>query len=247
MIDWKEYDAVLFDLDGVLTDTARIHASCWQRAFDDFLREWAERNGEPFQPFDAETDYLRYVDGKPRYDGVRDFLGSRGIELPQGTPQDTPGHGTVCALGNRKNELVGEALASQPIDVYPGSLRLLRELRAVGVKTAVVSSSANCAAILRGAGIQDLFDTRMDGAIAAERGIAGKPAPDTFLAAARDLGVDARRAVVVEDALSGVRAGRAGGFGLVLGIARHDEPDVLREAGADVVVRDLGELEGPGA
>lgn len=242
MIDWKHYDAVLFDLDGVLTDTARIHASCWQRAFDDFLREWAERNGEGFQPFDVEADYLRYVDGKPRYDGVRDFLGSRGIELPQGTPGDAPGHGTVCALGNRKNELVGQALASEPIDVYPGSLRLLRELRAAGVKTAVVSSSANCAAILRGAAIEDLFDTRMDGAIAAERGIAGKPAPDTFLAAATELGTTPERAVVVEDAISGVQAGRAGGFGLVLGVARQGNERALEDNGADRVVRDLEEM-----
>jgi alpha,alpha-trehalase len=244
VIDWKDYDAVLFDLDGVLTDTARIHASCWQRAFDDFLREWSERSGERFRPFDVEADYLRYVDGKPRYDGVRDFLGSRGIELPQGTPEDAPGHDTVCAVGNRKNELVGEALASEPIDVYQGSLRLLRELRAAGIKTAVVSSSANCAAILRGAGIQDLFDTRMDGAIAAERGIAGKPAPDTFLAAARALGVEPARAVVVEDAISGVQAGRDGGFGLVIGVDRKGDAKSLWENGADIVVNDLADMLG---
>jgi beta-phosphoglucomutase family hydrolase len=239
-IAWERYDAVLFDLDGVLTDTAGIHAACWKRTFDEFLRRRA--GGDRFRPFDVETDYRLYVDGKRRYDGVRDFLRSRGIELPEGSSGDPPDAETVCGVGNRKNELVSVALLGGGFEVYQGSVLLVRALRDAGKKTAVVSSSANCAAVLRAAGIDDLFDTRVDGKVAAELDLPGKPAPDAFLEAARRLGVEARRAVVVEDAISGVRAGRAGGFGLVIGVARHEEPGVLLEEGADVVVSDLGEL-----
>ena len=244
-IAWDRYDAVLFDLDGVLTDTAGVHADCWKRTFDEFLSRRADRTGEPLHPFDIESDYRLYVDGKRRYDGVRDFLHSRGIDLPEGAPEDPPEAETVCGVGNRKNVLVNQALKEGGVEVYQGSVALVRALLAAGVKTGVVSSSANCAAVLRAAEIEDLFQVRVDGKVAAERNLPGKPAPDTFLEAARELGVDAKRTVVVEDAISGVQAGRGGGFGLVIGIARHDEPGVLREQGADVVVSDLGELSGP--
>jgi alpha,alpha-trehalase len=240
-VEWTEFEAVLFDLDGVLTDTASIHFACWQRTFDEYLQARPAAGGESFAPF-SKADYLAHVDGKRRYDGVRDFLLSRGVELPEGDPGDAPDRETVCGVGNRKNVLVNEALASQPIDVYPASVALVRDLRRAGVKTAVVSSSANCAAILRAAGLEKLFDARVDGAVAAQRGLPGKPAPDTFLEAARELGVDPARAVVVEDAISGVQAGRDGGFGLVVGIARHDAPERLRREGADVVVSDLEEI-----
>lgn len=244
-IAWEKYGAVLFDLDGVLTDTAGVHAGCWKRTFDEFLRRRADRTGEPFQPFDSESDYRLYVDGKRRYDGVRDFLVSRGIDLPEGAADDPPNAETVCGVGNRKNVLVNEALEEGGVEVYRGSVALVRALRRAGKKTGVVSSSANCAAVLRAAGIEDLFEVRVDGEVAAELDLSGKPAPDTFLEAARELGVDVKRTVVVEDAISGVQAGRNGGFGLVIGIARHDEPGVLRQEGADVVVSDLGELSGP--
>ncbi len=194
--------------------------------------------------FDVETDYRLHVDGKRRADGVRDFLHSRGIDLPEGSPDDPPDADTVCGVGNRKNFLVNEALKEGGVVVYESSVALVRALRDAGKKTGVVSSSANCAAVLQAADIEDLFDVRVDGKLAAELDLRGKPAPDTFLEAARELGVDARRTVVVEDAISGVQAGRDGGFGLVIGIARHDEPGVLRRNGADVVVSDLGELSG---
>ena len=241
---WERYDAVLFDLDGVLTDTAGVHADCWKRTFDEYLRRRSDRTGEPFHPFDIESDYRLYVDGKRRYDGVRSFLQSRGIDLPEGSPEDPPDAETVCGVGNRKNALVNQALEEGGVEVYQGSLALVRALRDARVKTGVVSSSANCAAVLRAAAIDDLFDVRVDGKVAAELSLPGKPAPDTFLEAARRLGVEVERTVVVEDAISGVEAGRNGGFGLVIGIARHDEPDVLRERGADLVVSDLGEVSG---
>ncbi len=236
------FDAVLFDLDGVLTDTARIHSTAWSLMFDEYLAARAEKTGEPFRPFDIDADYHEHVDGKPRYDGVRDFLASRGIELPHGTPDDPPTSETVCGLGNRKNEKVGEAIESQGIDVFEGSLALVKQLRAAGVRTAVVSASANCATVLKAGGIEDLFEARVDGVTLAERNLPGKPAPDSFLEGARVLGVDPSRAVVGEDALSGVQAGRAGNFGLVIGVARKDNAAALAENGADVVVSDLSEL-----
>jgi alpha,alpha-trehalase len=236
------FDAVLFDLDGVLTDTARLHAAAWKRMFDAYLAERAERTGEPFRPFDIGADYVAYVDGKPRFDGVRDFLEGRGIALPEGAADDPPSRETVCGLGNRKNELVNETMASEGVEAYPGSVALVRELRARGMKTAVVTSSGNCDTVLAAAGIADLFETRVDGNDLGELGLAGKPAPDAFLEAARRVGADAKRAVVVEDAISGVQAGRAGGFGLVIGVARKDNAQALAENGADVVVNDLAEL-----
>ena len=238
----KQFDAVLFDLDGVLTDTASLHGAAWKQMFDAFLRARAAAQGEPFRPFDPDTDYGPHVDGKPRFDGVRDFLRSRAIELPEGSPDDPPERETICGLGNRKNVLVTKAIASDGAEAYPGSLALLRYVREAGFRTAVVSASANAAAVLRSVGIIDCFDTRVDGVVLAERGIPGKPAPDSFLEAARELGVVPARAVVVEDAIAGVEAGRDGGFGLVVGVARKGDAEILAEHGAGVVVDDLAEL-----
>ncbi|MDX1390033.1 MAG: beta-phosphoglucomutase family hydrolase, partial [Acidobacteriota bacterium] len=226
------FDAALFDLDGVLTPTADLHAAAWKRTFDGFLRERTGATGEPFVPFDIATDYTEYVDGKPRYEGVRSFLASRGVELPFGEATAPPGFDTVCAIGNRKNQLVNEFIAAGDVEVYPGSLALVRQLRDRGIKTAVVSSSRNCRAVLQATGIEGLFDTRIDGIVAAERGLAGKPAPQTFLEAAKDLGVPPARAVVFEDAISGVEAGRAGNFGLVVGVDRRGDGEALRQHGA---------------
>lgn len=236
------FDAALFDLDGVITDTAAVHARAWKTMFDTYLRQRAEATGVAFEPFTIAGDYRTYVDGKPRYDGVRSFLRSRGIDLPEGTRADPADAETVCGLGNRKNELVNRLLDDEGVVVYEGSVRLLHQLRGDGVRLGVVSSSRNCAAVLTTAGLLDLFEARVDGVVAAERGLAGKPAPDTFLSAARDLGASPERAVVVEDAISGVQAGRAGGFGLVIGVDRDGDPDALRRNGADVVVADLGDL-----
>jgi beta-phosphoglucomutase family hydrolase len=236
------YDAVLFDLDGVITDTASLHAACWKRTFDEYLRKRAARSGGEFRPFDIAGDYRLHVDGKPRPDGVRDFLGSRGIRLPEGTPDDPPEAETVGGLGNRKNALVSAAIEDTGVEPYEGSVRLLHQLRRGGFKVAVVTSSRNCDAVLRAAGLEALFDVRVDGnALQAQR-LSGKPAPDMFLAAARLLGVDPARAVVVEDALSGVRAGSSGRFGLVIGVARKGDAEELRHHGAHVVVHDLAEL-----
>lgn len=238
----ERFDAVLLDLDGVLTDTARIHAACWKTMFDGFLEARAKRSGEPFVPFDIERDYLEHVDGKPRVEGVRDFLRSRGIELPEGSADADVEEDSLHGLGNRKDALVAPALASGRVQAFPGAIAWLHRLREAGFRLAVVSSSHNCRAVLESAGIADLFEARVDGNVADELGLAGKPRPDTFLEGARRLAVAPERGVVVEDALSGVRAGRAGGFGLVIGVARHGDATALREAGADLVVGDLGEL-----
>jgi beta-phosphoglucomutase family hydrolase len=236
------FDAVLFDLDGVLTSTATIHSRCWKEMFDDLLGRRAADEKEPFRPFDIVTDYKLYVDGKPRYDGVRSFLASRNISVPDGTPADPPTAVTVCGLGNRKDELVKAAIDRGEVESYPGSVALVRRLREQGIRTAVVSSSNNCQAVLRAAGIEGLFDARVDGLVSTEFHLSGKPAPDTFLKAAEMLGVSPARAVVVEDALAGVQSGRAGGFGLVIGVDRGGSREALRAHGADVVVGDLGEL-----
>jgi beta-phosphoglucomutase family hydrolase len=234
--------ACLFDLDGVLTQTAKVHAAAWKEMFDGYLRERAERTGEPFVPFDAGADYDEYVDGKPRYDGVRSFLESRGIGLPPGTPDDAPTEETVDGLGNRKNELVLELIRRDGVQAYEGSVRYVRAARNAGLRRAVVSSSTNCRDVLEAAGLIDLFDAVVDGVVAARDGLKGKPAPDTFLAGARALGVEPRQAAVFEDAVAGVEAGRAGGFGYVVGVDRVGHADALRAHGADVVVRDLAEL-----
>jgi alpha,alpha-trehalase len=235
------FGAVLFDLDGVLTDTARVHAASWKKMFDAFLRQRAAATGEPLAPFEMD-DYALYVDGRPRYDGVRGFLKSRGIELPEGSADDPPDRETVCGLGNRKNEMVTELINSVGVDAYPGSVALVRYARDHGLRTAVVSASANCAAVLEEAKIADLFEARVDGIVLKERHLRGKPEPDSFLEAARQLGVEPGRAVVVEDAISGVQAGHAGAFGLVVGVSRKSDEVALAENGADVVVHDLAEL-----
>ncbi|TQM03205.1 HAD family hydrolase [Pseudonocardia kunmingensis] len=238
--------ACLFDLDGVLTDTASVHAAAWKQMFDEYLRTRAEREGagsDPaFRPFDVKSDYGPYVDGKPRLAGTDSFLRSRGIELPAGGPGDAPGAETVFALATRKNDLVQEKIVTVGVDVYPGSVRYLHAVKEAGLTTAVVSSSANAEQVLRVAGLLELIDHRVDGITAKERGLPGKPAPDTFLAAAADLGVGKEEAVVFEDALAGVASGKAGGFGFVVGVDRLGHADALREHGADVVVADLAEL-----
>jgi beta-phosphoglucomutase family hydrolase len=241
-VDWKGFDAVLFDLDGVLTATATVHSASWKQMFDEFLAERARQTGAPFVPFDVEGDYKPYVDGRPRYDGVATFLKSRGIDLPRGEPSDDPDQKTVCGLGNRKNDLVQEVLASDGVEVFEGSVKLVHRLQKLGVPQAIVSSSKNAEAVLRAAGIIDLFEVRVDGVVAARLKLPGKPRPDTFLEAARQLGVEPVRAVVVEDALAGVKAGVNGDFGLVIGVDREGEPEALKEAGADIVVDDLGLL-----
>ncbi len=235
------YDAVLFDMDGVITDTASIHASCWKIMFDEFLQRRAKQNAEPFREFAIDTDYKHYVDGKPRYQGVSDFLNSRGIMLPAGTADDSSSAETVCGLGNRKNELVKARLLAG-VESYPGTVAFILYLRRLGIKTAVVTSSENCETILKAAKIADLFDAQVDGRTLVEQRLAGKPAPDSFLKAAEMLQVPPQRAVVVEDAISGVQAGAQGSFGLVIGVARKDNADELKAQGADIVVHDLAEL-----
>ena len=234
--------ALLFDLDGVLTETAVVHAKAWKQMFDAFLKARAEAAGAELKPFDSDGDYNEYVDGKPRYDGVRDFLASRDIKLDEGSEDDPPDAETVHGLGNRKNELVLELIERDGVDAYAGSVRFVRAAAAAGYRRAVVSSSANCQDVLRAAGIEDLFEARIDGIVADEQELAGKPHPDTYLAGARALGVEAGAAAVFEDAVSGVEAGAAGRFGHVVGVDRVHHADALRAHGADVVVSDLAEL-----
>ena len=232
----------LFDLDGVLTQTAKVHAAAWQEMFDDFLRQRAERTGEPFVPFDPVADYDKYVDGKPREDGTRSFLQSREIELPEGSDRDPPGTASVAGLSSLKNQIVLRKIADGGVQVYPGSIRYLDAVGQAGLRRAVVTSSANATSVLAAAGITDQFDAVVDGVVAKREGLAGKPAPGTYLYAARALGLEPADAVVYEDALAGVAAGRAGHFGVVVGVDRVGQADALRKAGADIVVRDLAEL-----
>ncbi len=234
--------ACLFDLDGVLTKTATVHAAAWREMFDDFLRQRAEAEGAPFVPFDIHDDYTEYVDGKPRPDGVRDFLRSRNIVLREGDEDDPPDAETVRGLGNRKNVLVLERIRDDGVEVYEGSRRYLEAAREAGFRLAVVSSSANTAQVLEVTGIAHYFEVRVDGVTIVERGLKGKPAPDTFLAGARALEVEPGRAVVFEDALAGVAAGRAGRFACVVGVDRAGQAEALRAHGADIVVSDLAEL-----
>lgn len=235
------YKACLFDMDGVLTDTASVHAAAWKRTFDSFLAEYPGP-GETGQPFDIVMDYARHVDGKPRNDGVRDFLASRGIVLREGLPEDRPDTDTVWGVGNRKNQLINQVIADEGVNVYRSSVELIERLRASGVGIAVVSSSANTKMVLEVAGITDLFDVRVDGVTIIEKQLAGKPAPDTFLLAADQLGASPDEAVVFEDALAGVAAGRAGDFGYVIGVDRVGQAVELVNHGADLVVQDLAEL-----
>jgi beta-phosphoglucomutase family hydrolase len=234
--------ACLFDLDGVLTQTAKVHAAAWKEMFDAFLRRRALRTGEELKLFDPLHDYDEYVDGKPRYDGVRSFLASRGIELPQGSPDDPPEADTIDGLGNRKNEIVLQLIHEHGVDAYEGSVRYVDAARDAGLRRAVVSSSTNCRDVLEAAGIADLLEERIDGVVAEREHLRGKPAPDTFLAGARALGAAPAEAAVFEDALAGVEAGRAGSFGFVVGVDRVGQADALRAHGADVVVNDLAEL-----
>jgi beta-phosphoglucomutase family hydrolase len=234
--------ACLFDLDGVLTETAKVHAAAWKEVFDQFLRARASKAGEQFVPFDQKDDYDAYVDGKPRYDGVRSFLASRRIELPEGKPDDPPSAETVCGLGNRKNEIVLRMIHEEGVEAYPGSRRYLEAARDAGLRRAVVSSSTNCRDVLEAAGIEDLLEARIDGVVAEREHLKGKPAPDTYLAGARALDVTPDAAAVFEDALAGVEAGRSGGFACVVGVDRVGQARALREHGATLVVRDLAEL-----
>ncbi|MFF9322297.1 beta-phosphoglucomutase family hydrolase [Streptomyces sp. NPDC014735] len=230
--------ACLFDLDGVITKTAAVHAAAWKQTFDAFLRQ---RDGDSYRPFD-DADYDEYVDGRPRADGVRTFLESRDIHLPEGDPGDPPDRQTVNGLGNRKNELLLELIRTRGVEAYDGTIRFIEAVRAAGLRTAVVSSSANCRDVLWSIGAEHLFDVRIDGIVAAERHLPGKPRPDTFLAAAHDLGVEPKAAAVFEDALAGMDAGHSGHFGYIVGVDRVGQADALRAHGADVVVRDLAEL-----
>jgi beta-phosphoglucomutase family hydrolase len=238
-------NACLFDLDGVLTQTAKVHAQAWKSMFDEFLKSWAAEHGQEFVPFDAHSDYDDYVDGKPRYEGVRSFLESRNIELPQGTPRDPPDAQTIDGLGNRKNELVLEVIHERGVEAYEGSVRYVKAAIGAGLRRAVVSSSTNCREVLKAAGVYDLFEEVVDGVVAEREHLRGKPAPDTFLAGARALGVEPAQAAVFEDALAGVEAGRAGHFGFVVGVDRVGQAQALKEHGADVVVKDLAELLEP--
>lgn len=240
-VSWGAYAAVLFDLDGVITPTAIVHMRAWDEMFNAFLRESAP-DAAPY----TDGDYYAHVDGKPRYDGVRDFLASRGITLPEGTPDDPASAETVCGLGNRKNDAFNEVLARDGVEAYPGSVQFLDYLAPLGIPLGVVSSSVNAPSVLESAGLGDRFRTVVSGAVAAEQHLPGKPAPDTFLYAAKVLGADAGDAVVLEDAVSGVKAGAAGGFGLVVGVDRGAGHETLAGAGATLVVSDLAELV-PGA
>ncbi len=237
-----EVTACLFDMDGVVTQTAVVHAAAWKEMFDEFLRERAKSTGTEFVPFDPRAEYDAYVDGKPRLDGTRSFLQSRGINLPEGTPDDPPGTPTVYGLSNRKNDLVLAKIAAGGVQVYEGTITYIRSVKDKGISTAIVSASANTQQVLDSAGIAGLFDARMDGVIAKQRGLRGKPAPDTFLAAAQALHVTPDHAAVFEDAQAGVAAGRAGHFALVVGVDRVGQAQALREHGADIVVQDLAEL-----
>jgi len=234
--------ACLFDLDGVLTQTAKVHAAAWKEMFDEFLRRRAADRGEPVVPFDEVGDYDRYVDGKPRYDGVRSFLRARGIDLPEGATDDPPTADTIHGLGNRKNEIVLRMIREDGVQPYAGSVRYVKAAETAGLRRAVVSSSTNTHDVLIAAGIDGMFDRVIDGVVAEQDHLAGKPAPDTYLAGARAVGVEPAQAAVFEDALAGVEAGRAGRFGIVVGVDRVGQAEALREHGADVVVRDLGDL-----
>ena len=238
----NHYDAVLLDLDGVITDTASVHAACWKQMFDEYLQKRAAQRGDAFRPFDIATDYRLYVDGKPRYDGVRDFLTSRGIQLPEGRLDDPPEAETVDGLGNRKNELVNKIIGEKGVEPYKGSVELIHQLRHREFKIAVVTSSQNSTAVLKAAKLDHFFEVQVDGNVIHAEHLAGKPAPDSYLMAAKLLGVGPARAIVIEDALSGVEAGRNGNFGLVIGVARKGNADELRQRGAHLVVNDLGEL-----
>lgn len=237
------FDAVIFDLDGVITQTALLHAEAWKRVFDEYLHLREKRDGEKFKEFDYESDYLAYVDGKPRYEGVKSFLASRNISLPYGNPQDPPDKETICGIGNKKNLEFRNLLKTKGVKIYPSSIEFIKALKKEGVKVGIASSSKNCQPILKSAGIEELFETRVDGVVSAQLSLKGKPEADIFTTAVRNLGCHAGSSIVVEDAISGVQAGRNGGFGLVLGIAREGNESELYSNGADIVVKDLKEID----
>jgi alpha,alpha-trehalase len=242
-VEYAGPDAAVFDLDGVVTFTARVHAAAWKQLFDDYLRSREQRFGEPFRPFDAEADYRAYVDGKPRYDGVQSFLESRGITLPWGTPSDGPAWETVCGLGNRKNELFTAKIREVGVEVDQEAVHFIRQLRERGVRVGLASSSKNAVPIVESVGLRDLFEQVVDGVVSERLGLRGKPEPDIFLTCLQKLGrIAPARALVVEDAIAGVEAGRLGGFGLVLGVDRHGEATALRDHGADLVVQTFREI-----
>lgn len=238
-----EFDAAIFDMDGVVTQTATVHAAAWKQLFDEYLRQRIERGEKGFEPFDIDTDYRLYVDGRPRYDGVEAFLSSRGILLPYGNPDDPPSQETVCGLGNRKDNLFLAHVERHGVLPYRGTVQLIEQLRASGLKTGIFSASRNAGTILRGAGVSDLFEERFDGVRAEELRLPGKPAPDILLALTADLGSSALRTIVFEDAIAGVQAGRAGKFRLVIGVNRVAPSGTLIKQGADFEVGDLDELE----
>ncbi len=233
------FDAVIFDLDGVITQTTLIHGTAWKKMFDEYLLYREQKYGDLFREFTHVPDYLQYVDGKSRYEGVISFLASRGVSIPYGDPSDSPDAETICGLGNRKNQFFNMVLEEQGIEVYPSTTRLIKELKAAGIMIGVASSSKNCKPVLEKTNLLSLFDVRVDGVVSAEANLKGKPEPDIFLFAANQLGVAPRRTVIIEDAVSGVQAGKKGGFGLVIGIAREGNQKELKANGADTVVIDL--------
>jgi alpha,alpha-trehalase len=242
-VDWHRIKAVILDLDGVITRTAAVHARAWKQMFDSYLKRRQQRADESYEPFDPDQDYRQYVDGKPRYEGARGFLQSRGLDLPYGDPEDGPGKETICGLGNWKNQLYQDLLEDMGVEVFDDAVRMLRRWRERGLKRAVVSSSKNCQKVLQLAGLEELFNVRVDGVTAEQQHLKGKPDPDIFLQAARDLEVKPSQAVVFEDAVAGVQAGRAGGFARVVGVAREGDGQALLDNGADVAVRRLDELD----
>ncbi len=236
------FEAVIFDMDGVVTRTAAVHSMAWKKMFDEYLYYREKEYREPFREFTHAGDYLSFVDGRPRYKGVDTFLKSRGINIPFGKPEDEPREETVCGLGNRKNEFFNQVLEAEGVGVYDSTVKLIKELLEKGVKVGIATSSKNCVPILEKAGLAGLFATRVDGMVSAELGLKGKPEPDIFTTASDNLGVEHHRAIVVEDAVSGVQAGRKGNFGLVIGVARENNAQELRTNGADIVVEDLSEI-----
>lgn len=238
------FDAVIFDMDGVITKTALTHAAAWKKMFDDYLRKREAEHGESFEEFTHAADYLPYVDGKPRYKGVQSFLESRGIRIPFGDPSDLPGTETICGLGNQKNIAFNEVLEKEGVEVYPSTIALINELKKAGIKLGVASSSKNCKPVLERVDLLEIFDARVDGVVSAEMNLHGKPEPDIFTTACDIIGVKYSSAIVVEDAVSGVQAGKKGNFGLTLGIARENNRRELEENGADFVIEDLDEIGG---
>lgn len=238
------FDAVIFDMDGVITKTALTHAAAWKKMFDEYLRKREAEHGEKFVEFTHENDYLPYVDGKPRYKGVASFLESRGINIPFGTPDDTPGEETVCGLGNSKNDAFNEVLQKEGAEVYPSTEELIKELKSAEIKLGVASSSKNCKPVLERVNLLNIFDARVDGVVSAKLGLQGKPEPDIFTTACDMVKKSYKKSIVVEDAVSGVQAGKKGNFGLTIGIARENNSEELKKAGADIVVTDLEEIGG---